>query len=56
MENTKAISPAMGFSAAKVRQYEREYVRTNPYDLPEMRRYRRRIIKSEFVFSTQTQE
>lgn len=55
MENTTTMPVGLGITAAQMRQYKREYARTNPHNILGMRRYRPRIVKSEFICSTRAQ-
>ena len=52
MENTNL----MGISPEKFARYRREYAKINPYNLPELRPQRRRIVRSELVASSKSNE
>jgi hypothetical protein len=52
MENNNQAPAFMGMTPEKLARYNREYMRLNPYNLPDIRPKRRRIVRSEFVCST----
>ncbi len=52
MNNSSIAPTVMGMTPEKFDRYNREYTRLNPYNLPEIRPKRRRIVRSEFVCST----
>lgn len=57
MENRHRISTIMGITPEQYKKYNREYMRQNPHDLPELRRIPRpriavRNIPPTLVFST----
>lgn len=53
MENLGMNTGFMGMSPEKLARYSREYTRINPYGNMDSRRKRRRIVRREFVYSTQ---
>lgn len=52
MKTSKQLPTIMGMSLEIYKMYNREYARLNPHSLPGLRPKRRRIMRSEMVFST----
>ena len=55
MENYNEMGGVMGMSAETYKKYNREYMQSNPHNDPDIRRRRRRIVRSEWVTSIRTQ-